>query len=343
MEPAPGHLHEVTMPDEQGITNELGSPEPGPQIPEHAQKLASPDAAEQLAAATWFRQLLVQGGDSCNEHASGSSSETDEDESAHERARDEIVSAGLVPRFIELLQSGNPRRLQCQVTLVMAAIASGPPAHADVAMAAGVLPPLLWHLAAADGELMAASCQLLSALSATKQPVGSKFQKKRNFFSLSDSDEEDRSKSEAQGLDFDQDLSGGEWVFREGEGWMPENLDNEDEGHEQNDDDDDNDEDDDEDRAVSASIVSDVLQAVLAADPPVLPRLVELLGEQGAEQDQTMSIMRAVNDFVTSGTDEQTQRVLDSGVALSLSRLLDGCVFAHVQVLVWFVLSNIAT
>ena len=69
----------VTMPDEQGITNELGSPEPGPQIPEHAQKLASPDAAEQLAAATWFRQLLVQGGDS-NEHASASSSETDEDE-----------------------------------------------------------------------------------------------------------------------------------------------------------------------------------------------------------------------------------------------------------------------
>eukprot|EP01051_Picozoa_sp_SAG22_P026800 SAG22_NODE_8647_length_639_cov_1.757407_1_plen_138_part_10 len=61
------------------------------------------------------------------------------------------------------------------------------------------------------------------------------------------------------------------------------------------------------------------LGAMLGAEPPVLPRLVELLGEPGTDADLTMSIMRVVNSLATEA---DTQAVLDAEAVPAIGCLL---------------------
>eukprot|EP01052_Picozoa_sp_SAG31_P017017 SAG31_NODE_1148_length_9661_cov_24.669839_4_plen_1240_part_00 len=85
-----------------------------------------------------------------------------------------------------------------------------------------------------------------------------------------------------------------------------------------------------------------LLELLRAADPPVLPRLVELLGENSSDEDMTWTMITVVNLFVSHSTEEQMQWLLDAGAVPSFGQLL-GTSMKDVDDGVCIVLLNIAT
>ena len=239
------------------------------------QKLSSADPGEQLAGATWFRQLLSK-----------------EDNPPI----DEVVEAGLVPRLVELLSShGSDPQLQLEAARALAGIASDSPGHRDTVLEAEPVAGLA-GLLADTSELQlrqggaAAAYQLCRGKPAPAlDDVARLVPVLASVLCSGESDE-------AVLVDVC-------WTL-----------------------------------VKIANCNENAMEVLLTAEPPLLPRLVQMLDSSIA--DVQKASLYTVADCI-KGTEKQTQAALDAGAVPALGRLLSSPK-SSIRKEACFALSNVA-
>eukprot|EP01052_Picozoa_sp_SAG31_P041999 SAG31_NODE_6533_length_1986_cov_1.269210_1_plen_177_part_10 len=108
---------------------------------EHTQLVDSSEIHDQLIGTAWFGKLL----------------------SEPDPPVQDVVAAGVLPRFVDFLQNSSSAKLQIEAAWVL--LKSAQSDNFVDAIDAGVVPALIHVISCTDGDLLCVCCQLLEELS----------------------------------------------------------------------------------------------------------------------------------------------------------------------------------